>query len=293
MILIMFRILLILDEDAKFRYKIKSQSLQKLLDVFGNIKWNKKTNRLKLDNMMDNFISDNEIIRSGLFDSIGIRSSDDEFQGLYKGVSFKISETYFIHGKDESTTRFCGLILSFSLKKKIKTRTIVSSKGFFSEKHRIINCILISFFIFIIIPCLLNVRNIHIWIFTILMWLAILSLFVRAFDKKFNNVFLEDPKFSKRFIIYSSDQIEARYALTPTFMERFCNLKTVFGAKKIQCSFYDGNLMIAIETNKNLFEIGNLFIPLDRPETIKTLYKEIDAIYKIIDSLKLHENIGL
>ena len=50
---------------------------------------------------------------------------------------------------------------------------------------------------------------------------------------------LEDTEFNKKFEVYSQDQIEGRCATTPAFMERLLNLKTVFGAKNIKCSFFD------------------------------------------------------
>ncbi len=37
-------------------------------------------------------------------------------------------------------------------------------------------------------------------------------------------VHLEDPRFDGVFTVYSTDQVEARYLLTPTFMERLADL---------------------------------------------------------------------
>ena len=81
----------------------------------------------------------------------------------------------------------------------------------------------------------------------------------KKYEKPLDKVNLEDPMFSKKFDVYSSDQIEARFWVTPAFMERFQNLTTAFGTKKAKCSFYDGDkIMFAISTDKNLFEIGNI-----------------------------------
>jgi len=68
---------------------------------------------------------------------------------------------------------------------------------------------------------------------------------------KLENVKLEDPIFEKKFEVSSSDQIEARYLLTTSFMERLLKLSELFGdvrnrisitKNSIQCSFYDDKL---------------------------------------------------
>ena len=104
---------------------------------------------------------------------------------------------------------------------------------------------------------------------------------------------MEDPWFGKKFNVYSSDQVEARYLVTPSFMERFNNLNTVFGAKNAKCSFYRDKIVIAISTKKNLFEIGEMFKSLEDPKSIKSMYDELFSIYKMITYFKLDEKTGL
>ena len=64
---------------------------------------------------------------------------------------------------------------------------------------------------------------------------------------------LEDPNFEKMFEVYSDDQVEARYLLTVTFIERLKELVENFGGKSIQCCFYNNKLlmMIPIKVLKN------------------------------------------
>ncbi len=100
-------------------------------------------------------------------------------------------------------------------------------------------------------------------------------------------VTLEDPEFNKRFNVYSLDQTEASYLLTTAFMERFYSLKTVFGSNNIKCSFYEDKLMIAISTNNDLFELGDLFKSVKNPKNIYQFYRELSSILNIIDALKL------
>ena len=103
---------------------------------------------------------------------------------------------------------------------------------------------------------------------------------------------LEDEVFNKYYDVYSDDQVESRYLITTSFMERMINLAKHGVNDNISISFENGNVNIAISSNKNWFEI-----PILKPATDINNYKyivfEILTILKIIDSLKLDQNIGL
>ena len=110
---------------------------------------------------------------------------------------------------------------------------------------------------------------------------------------KFEEIKLEDPEFNKKYKAYSTDQIEGRYLIIPAFMERFKNLHKAFGTNTASCSFYDDTLMFAMPTNKNLFELGNLFKTLENVNNMENFFNEISAVYIISDYFKLNENSGL
>lgn len=274
-------------ENQKFIHIMKIKALKPLLKVFGNIEWCKETG--------NNLLTDEELNPSGLFLSYNARNTDDEFKGTYKGVPFKISETT-LHdvGKRYAIRVFKGIIISFKFNKTINNRTIVSTKGDFTKKNQTWFTMLA-----VTLGCLVeffkngfSYGNLAITIIVIILAFVIAKKREKQ-EEALDRVSLEDPKFSKKFDVYSSDQVEARYLLTPSFMNRFYNLKTVFGAKKAKCSFYGDTLMIAINTNKNLFEIGSLYKSLLAPTSINEFYRELDSIYKMIEYFKLDENIGL
>ncbi len=104
---------------------------------------------------------------------------------------------------------------------------------------------------------------------------------------------LEDCVFEKRFDVFTDDEVEARYLITPSFMERLSNLKTAFSAIKIYCSFYDKELLIGLYTEKDLFSIGSLRKPANDPKQFFTLFEQILSIIKLIDYFKLNQKIGL
>jgi len=100
---------------------------------------------------------------------------------------------------------------------------------------------------------------------------------------------LENPDFSKCFVTYSIDQIEARYILTPAMMERLCQLESK-SKYTISVSFIDSYMYIAFPLDKNYFE----------PPQFKSLLnannwqKDIDVIrfmYDIVAELDLNTRI--
>ena len=107
--------------------------------------------------------------------------------------------------------------------------------------------------------------------------------------ENFEDVKLESNEWQKRFKAYTTNQVDARYLLTPAFMQRFLNLTTAFGTNKAKCSFYDDKIMIAISTRRNLFEVGNLFTPVSGDK----LYEELKSILDMIEYFKLNEHTGL
>jgi len=131
---------------------------------------------------------------------------------------------------------------------------------------------------------------------------AIGNRFLRSGYKAANpgeRVTLEDPKFRKQFDVYSTDQVESRYLLTPGFMERLQDLRNQVSDNKsarsanMYVAFSGGNLMIAIHTDKDRFEGGSLFKNVVQFERVDELITEIRLIYKIIDVLNLTDQSGV
>ena len=112
---------------------------------------------------------------------------------------------------------------------------------------------------------------------------AIINLFDTSSS---NHIELESQEFEDLYDVLADDQIEARYLITPAFMERMVDYYCDNEAGNISLSFEQGNVNIAIHSDKNWFEV-----PLSRPATEMMIYKkiliEIISILTIIDTLKL------
>ena len=110
--------------------------------------------------------------------------------------------------------------------------------------------------------------------------------------KYYKKVNLESVTFENKYNVYSNDQIEARYILTPSLIERIENLKFAFKAKYVRGSFKNNKLTLAIHTGKDMFAMGSDFKDSDI-HTFEELYDEIISVLQIVDELKLNENTGL
>ncbi len=102
---------------------------------------------------------------------------------------------------------------------------------------------------------------------------------------------LESNVFEKAFQVYSNDQVEARFLLTPDLMQRLIDLEKVFHGGKLRCAFQNGELLVALEGG-DLFEPGSLFTPLDNPERVRELLDDFAAIFNLIDSFADPEQIA-
>lgn len=270
--------------NLKFVAKLKNTILPKLLMRFGNIR--------KLEDNELGSIEKN-IYKSKLyeFDECGF---EDCFAGNYQGVDFAAAETVLtteVKDKDGGTrqvTVFNGLMLSLPYNKKINAYTMIAPKNITSEKSfKLITLLILSIIFFILFITTFSV--------VILLWfIAIAYGVVVVFkNKELEKVKLEDVDFDKEYSVKSENQVEARYLVTPSFMERFKNLKKTYNSKEVRCAFFDNKVIFAIYMDKNLFEIGSLFHPLSDTRQIEVFCNEISAIFDIIDEFKLSEKTGL
>ncbi len=121
---------------------------------------------------------------------------------------------------------------------------------------------------------------------------------------------LESVDFMKGRKVYSTDQIEARYILTPTFMERLDNLGKYFTDKvlpnaedkkelsliddnsSVSAAFVDGDIYLFIPSDIDFFEVSIDRSLLDYSQYY-TIYMQINSILEIIEYFKLDQQLGL
>lgn len=100
---------------------------------------------------------------------------------------------------------------------------------------------------------------------------------------------LESPEFEKRFTAYSTDQVEARYILSPSLMERLVQFKEKAGTP-LYLSFIHSKVFIALSLNKTLFE-PNIFSSGVQPGYLKEYFRYLELVTGIVDDLNLNTRI--
>ena len=281
-----------------FAKKLKKNCMRDVITAFGNMQWYNK----EVCPIVDSDINtDYQLRESELFSLYNRRSDDDMFEGSFKDVKFTISETNLSYetgsGKNRTVRHvFDGVIINFDANKTIKNKTIIATKNDTNIKNRSWSFLsLIT--VLICLPIGIYMKDMEVCFYGVL---GLISFIIAIYSEKtnknkevLNEIKLEDPEFNKKYKAYSSDEVEGRYLITPAFMERFKNLQTAFGARGAKCSFYGESLMFAISTGKNLFEIGNLFTPLNSPKQLEKFFNELISILALIDYFKLDEKTGL
>ncbi|WP_421945641.1 DUF3137 domain-containing protein [Pedobacter sp.] len=100
---------------------------------------------------------------------------------------------------------------------------------------------------------------------------------------------LENSFFNQNFITNSTDQVEARYILTPAMMERILKLNSN-SKNTISLSFINNRMNIAFPLDRNYFE-APVFKTLLNPELLNQDIDAIKFMYEIVQELDLNTRI--
>ncbi len=100
---------------------------------------------------------------------------------------------------------------------------------------------------------------------------------------------LENPEFEKLFTLYGDDQVEARYILSTSLMERLVNFRRKTNAR-LHLSFINSKVYVALSVNKNFFE-PNVFSSGVKSGYLKECFNYLELVTGIIDDLKLNLRI--
>ncbi|WP_294675616.1 DUF3137 domain-containing protein [uncultured Fluviicola sp.] len=104
-----------------------------------------------------------------------------------------------------------------------------------------------------------------------------------------NLVKLENPEFEKKFAVYSTDEQECRYILTPSMMERLLDMTKRINFK-VAISFRNNQVYIAVFNNMDLFE-PSVFGSLLKEEDYRIIINMMNLMTGIIEDLNLNTRI--
>jgi hypothetical protein len=94
---------------------------------------------------------------------------------------------------------------------------------------------------------------------------------------------LEDPRFEEVFEVFAKDQVEARYLLTPLFMERLMALNERFGGG-LALAFAGQEVWIALRQAGDSFRLGSFFGGYSR-ESVAHFLKGLAELFFLIEEL--------
>ncbi|MBP5216014.1 MAG: DUF3137 domain-containing protein [Alphaproteobacteria bacterium] len=275
----------------QYRTETKSRVMRKILSFWGDFKYFHE----------QNIIGTSLIKDSELFTYFNREEIDDAFRGTYKNASLEVSEHNLrIHGNKGDTNIFKGIFILLDFNKKFAGKTLVLSRA------RLWQLLLnnpILFFVLVGVSIALMITSHYILIgltdwrvlFFIFLPPLVVGFIIYAIWKKIKKpratqkVILEGIPFLKRWKVFTDNQIEARYILTPVLMEKITELKKLFHGHCIDCSFFDNKLLIAVHTRKNLFETTSLFVPALSYHKVRQVINQLHSIFSVIELLDLPE----
>jgi len=219
-----------------------------------------------------------ELIETGLLENKQYTlDGNDQILGSHKGVPFQLSDLdvqykrNFSNEKSMPDTVFYGQVFIAKFNKSFNSEVYLVPKKTTTKK--VANAIMPD----VIGAGLAGSRAVDIDLYT-----------SNTFGSK---VLLEDPEFSKMFTVYSDDQTEARYILTPALMERLKTLNTRTNGD-LFISFKNDRVSVLNNNGKNNFEAG-MFKSMTKNDNkmLMDFYTDLCDQLLIIDDLKLNINI--
>ena len=244
---------------------------------------------------------DEIIIKSELFPkACHLCEVDDCFEGKYKNVNFKIYELKAGQGGRPGShehTLFRGFIFIFDQKGNLPNNIVISSKNIYVNIAIVLILIFLGLFFAatIYFSYLDKVQGFESsyshW--DIVEYLFYLSLFVLVYflsKGKLSKVRLHSYKFMRHFDVKAEDKENAKKMITHEFMNLMLNFEYYFDGKHISCAVCEEKVIFAVESNKDLFELGSLFVPLKKSKAVYNFYNEINSIFRLINYFKLYNN---
>ena len=285
--------------DLNYEKPLKEKLAQGFINIFGcKFLWTKE-----LDKADDNKKIEDKLKTLNIFPKFGIIRFDDVITGLYNDVYIQIVE--LSTGLRLFDVISLAIFIIIVLMLFGGMFSVASGRG--NNGFAFSICVFFSIFMFFVIrSAKINLFNSSIKGLTVtfkfpknfkghtfIIEKAVTSAKLHLKDiDKYQTVNLESPEFNEKFKVYSNDQIEARYLLTTAFMQRFEEIKMAFNAKYIRAEFKNGELILLMGVDKDLFKMGSLFEESSY-QTFLQIFEEIYSVLYLTTYFKMDENIGL
>jgi hypothetical protein len=120
--------------------------------------------------------------------------------------------------------------------------------------------------------------------------LGCVGSFIQSVNRSRGEVIrMDNPEFERHFVVYGDDQIESRYVLSTSLMERILDFKSKTG-KRVYLSFVGSQVFVAIPYRKSLFE-PPLFSRVTSFKGAHEHFEDLNLALGIVDDLNLNTRI--
>lgn len=124
--------------------------------------------------------------------------------------------------------------------------------------------------------------------YTVVLPKSIESQFQQWNINKQEKVELEDLRFTNQFLVYSTDQVEARYVISTSMMEKIVAFKKK-AKLPIMLAFVENKIHIAIENKDGVFSIPTA--KKEAIEVLKEITDEVEVSLDIVQDFRLSRRI--
>ena len=302
-----------------FRKTIKPALLKPILSVFGNF---------RLAN--NELLSLKEMKLMGLYHKARTKKDDDNITGIYKDIPVTLIETRLTHssgGKNSSTVvDFEGLIIKIKMNKRFEGITVGDQKVNIENYIKLLKDVSMKNpelyppekLKWLDSPVFKTISQTQNFMSENKLFLKNGKLYIDIFDRvtknkvtrKLEKINVEDPEFNSNYNIYSDNQIESRYLLSPSFIEKIKNIQSIFLVASVNFVFkeeflylfLDGSSMASelltgqkqgLQQKNGFFEVGDIGTTLIDKKIYLKLFRELISIFSLINYFKLNEKTGL
>jgi len=110
--------------------------------------------------------------------------------------------------------------------------------------------------------------------------------------QELNRVGFASSKFEKTFEVFSDDQVEARFLITPDFMERLIEFSDDYLGRNVQCAFLGDKFHVTVDIDDR-FDFSRDIMALDYQDASTAIINEIGAIFYLLEKLQtLQARVG-
>jgi hypothetical protein len=100
---------------------------------------------------------------------------------------------------------------------------------------------------------------------------------------------MDNPEFEKHFVVYGDDQIEARYVLSPSLLQRIVAFRKKTG-RRVYLSFVGSQVFVAIPYRRPLFE-PRVFTSITSFKCAEEYFHDLELALGIVDDLNLNARV--